>query len=259
MLTLHFSLRAAGRRATWTAALLGGLNIAAAPARTAHPLALWYVVHDLCAPIHRLTGLAAPCIAVDLKAGYAVVPDPGALYDLLLVPTSRITGIEDPRLLKVGSPNYWKLGWSWRPYLARRVGADLRREEVGMAVNAVAGRTQDQFHIHISCIRGDVAKTLQVAAPRLTERWSTLEIQHGLWRVRLVLGQDLVGYDPSKLLATDPRVAADLGRETLLAVGATFQPNRPGFFLLHRATELQTFYFGDGERLLDEKCSTLQK
>ena len=241
------------------AIVLAALTLPGAPARAAHSNALWRVVHDLCVPDRKLVGLSAPCIAVDLNAGYAIVPDPGELYDLLVVPTARVTGIEDPHLLAAGSPNYWQFAWSARLGLTHRLGADIPRQDVGMAVNAVAGRTQNQLHIHLSCIQPEVAEALQASASSLSDRWSTVTIAHGAWRVRLVADQNLTDDNPFKLLAADPEVLGDLGPETLVVVGAALPDSQGSFYLLHRATDVEAGFYGAGERLLDEKCSAVRR
>ena len=257
--TLFATLRHARRLAGLCAVVLAALTLPSAPAQAAHPNALWRVVHDLCVLDRKVVGSAAPCIAVDLNAGYAIVPDPGERYDLLVVPTAHVTGIEDSHLLAAGSPNYWQFAWSARLSLAHRVGADIPREDVGMAVNAVGGRTQNQLHIHLSCIRADVAANLKASAAALSGRWSTVAIAHGAWRVRLVADQNLSYDDPFKLLAADPEAAGDLGLETLVVVGATLPNSRGIFYLLHRATDVEAGSYGAGERLLDEKCSAMRK
>lgn len=206
--------------------------------------------------MRRLTRLSTPCVAVDLHAGYAVVPDPGAPYDLLLVPTRRITGIEDPRLQETGAPNYWRFAWAARVRLAARRHAALPREGVAMAVNALPGRSQDQLHIHLSCVRPDVAHDLLAAAPSLGDDWTSVQIAGRLWRVKLVHGEDLTDADPFKMLAaTDPASRADMEQETLVVVGAQLPGGQPGFYVLNRAADRETGYNGHGEFLLDERCA----
>src|SRR5277367_1180427 len=74
----------------------------------AHPHALWRVVHGLCVTDKRLSGSPAPCMAVNLAKGWAVVSDPQHATQVLLVPTSRISGIESERLQSAEGPNYWQ-------------------------------------------------------------------------------------------------------------------------------------------------------
>ena len=240
------------------AAILGGLvALALTPSHglAAHPHALWHVVHDLCVADRRLTGLPAPCLEVDLAAGYAVVPDLKKPAHLLLVPTRRLSGIEDPRVLEPGGPNYWGQAWAARRHLAARIGADPPRESVALAVNAIPGRSQDQLHIHISCVQPAVANALAAMQPRLGRGWSTHTILGRRWRVRTLTDEDLRTSDPFRLVAEAKEDgSANMGEQTLVVVGAQL-PTGPGFHLLWRTADAATGDPGHGEYLLDEACS----
>ncbi len=234
-------------------AIVGWLGTPAG-GRAARSDALWHVVHGLCVRDRKLTGLAAPCLKVDLEQGYAIVPDPKKRFHLLLSPTRRLTGIEDPALLEPGAPNYWSLAWNARGFLQARLGRPLPREAVGLAVNGIAGRSQDQLHIHISCIKPQVSQALDSIAGRIGDRWSNQRLLGWRWRIRRLAGADLDGADPFQLLplaAAD--VAARMGDQTLVAVPTT-GPRGKGFYLLTRTTEADEADPGHGESLLDEAC-----
>ncbi len=243
-------------RRRWALAAALCLAALGRPALADHPNALWHVVHDLCVRDQKLTGLPAPCVAVNLKAGYAIVPDPGSPNQLLVVPTNRVTGIEDPQLLKPGAPNYWQIAWRTRALLAQRLGDAIPRWRFAMAINAVAGRSQSQLHIHLSCVRPDVAEGLRSLAPKLGERWTTVSVIGQVWRARALVGEDLGETDPFKLLAdSDAQIAANMGAQTLVVVGAQLPNDTPGFYLLSRTADPATGYDGHGEFLLDKTCS----
>ena len=71
-------------------------------------------------------------------------------------------------------------------------------------------------------------------------------------------GADLGSRDPFKVLAdNDPKGRADIGRETLVVVGASFAGGRPGFVLLSGRARLATSDQGHGEELLDHSCEVL--
>src|SRR5580658_10442314 len=69
------------------------------PAVADHPNALWHVVHGLCLRDKEISGLPAPCLAVNRQEGYAVVPDLRHRTQVLVVPTTRVAGIESPQIL----------------------------------------------------------------------------------------------------------------------------------------------------------------
>src|SRR5580658_7748696 len=63
--------------------------------------ALWKVVQT-CVANRALTGAAFPCLKVDVsqgdKHGYALLRAPWGAPDLILTPTRRMVGVEDPSL-----------------------------------------------------------------------------------------------------------------------------------------------------------------
>ncbi len=247
---------------TWLCAIAIGLFvcIAVLRARGEHPNALWRVVHDLCMTDMKASGNPAPCAKVDLARGYAVLKDIRGATQLLLIPTTRVSGIEDPQLLAPTSPNYWQAAWEARQLFERRAGRPVPRDEIGLAINSAYGRSQDQLHIHIDCVRPDVLRALRANEPKLRTRWSNLNVDlaGSHYRAMWIDGADLGSRDPFKLLAdNDPKARADMGRETLVVVGASSAGGAPGFVLLSARANLATFDQGHGEVLLDHQCEVL--
>ena len=242
------------------AIFLAGLAwIAASRASAADPNALWHIVHDLCVTDVRLSGSPAPCSKVDLPHGYAVLKDIRGDTQLLLIPTDRVTGIEDAKLLAANSPNYWQAAWDARLIFEKRAGRPVPREALGLAINSLYGRTQNQLHIHIDCVRPSVQRTLAASQARIGERWSDLDVpltgHH--YRVRRLMGADFGARDPFKLLAgADPDARAGMARETIVAIGASFA-GKPGFILLSDHASLMPLDKAAGEELLDHSCAVL--
>ena len=62
--------------------------------------ALWEVVHNVCVPGQSLHHDPNPCLQVDLTGGiengFAILRDPRGGTQFLLIPTTRISGIESP-------------------------------------------------------------------------------------------------------------------------------------------------------------------
>jgi len=234
--------------------------IAASRASAADPNALWHVVHDLCVTDAKVSGSPAPCSKVDLGQRYAVLKDIRGDTQLLLIPTDRVTGIEDPQLLAAGSPNYWQDAWDALPIFVARTAKPTRREDVGLAINSLYGRTQNQLHIHIDCVRPTVQQALQANQARIGAHWSDFEVpltgHH--YRVRRLEGADFGARNPFKLLAdADPAARADMGKQTLVAIGETFADGRPGFILLVDHASLDPLDKAAGEQLLDHSCAIL--
>jgi CDP-diacylglycerol pyrophosphatase len=225
-----------------------------------HPNALWRVVHDLCAVDRRLVGLPAPCMAIRLHDGWAVVKDTSEPTHILLVPTRRVPGIESPFLLQPGAPNYWRDAWEARRYFEGLVGRPVPRGDFAMVINSRYGRTQDQLHIHIDCLSPRVADALREAAPHVGAAWSPLDatLAEQRFEARRIDGAAL-DRNPFKLLAAgDPAARADMGAYTLAAVPEVFPDNQPGFILLARRANLALGDPGAGEGILDHGCSVLR-
>jgi CDP-diacylglycerol pyrophosphatase len=228
-------------------------------ATAANPDAIWHVVHDQCAPDMAASHRPAPCDAVDLAAGYAVLKDLHGATQLLLIPTDRITGIEAPEILAANAKNYWQDAWAARPIFQRRAPRPVPREDLGLAINSKYGRSQNQLHIHIDCVRPDVRQALAANQGRIGPGWAPLDVDLAgrRFHARRVDGVELGSTNPFRLLAEDPQARADMGRETLVAVGMTFAGGRPGFVLLSDRAEPLLGDIGHGEDLLDPACKVL--
>jgi CDP-diacylglycerol pyrophosphatase len=233
--------------------------LAAPPAPASSPHALWRVVHELCVTDMRVSGLPAPCLAVDRRHGWAALKDLKGRTQILLIPTRRTTGIESPALLVPGGPNYWQDAWAARRFFEHAAGRDVPREDIGMAINSRYGRSQDQLHIHIDCVRGDVRDALAAHQDEIGAHWAPLAI--GLagksYRARRLAGADLDGHDPFKLLARDPAARADMGAQTLAVIGAEFADGTPGFYMLAAEGGVRENPDGASEALLDHDCGVL--
>jgi CDP-diacylglycerol pyrophosphatase len=225
------------------------------------PNALWRVVHNVCVPDQQIFASPTPCAEVDLGAGYAILKDPApfAPTHFLLIPTARITGIEDPVLLSPDAPNYWAQAWQARRYVDQHVGRVLGRDELSLAVNSVYGRTQDQLHIHIDCIKPAVRAALHAHADAIGQNWVPFPVLLAgePYLAKRVKGSDLAGVDPFRLLAALPEARAAMGEESLVVTGETGADGHPGFILLAGRTGPR---FGNkwGEALQDHHCALAQ-
>ena len=224
--------------------------------------ALWQVVNDVCVPDMRLRGKPAPCAMVNLRRGFVVLDNIVGRRQVLVIPTRRITGIEDPQLLSPTAPNYWQAAWEARAFVAQRLGRQLPREAIGLAINSVQSRTQDQLHIHVACLRPDVAAALRVGGASIRTLWSDLPtpLAGRRYRAMRVMGFELGTRDPFKLLADgDPLAAADMGKQTLVVAGFRSRHGKPGFVLLAGRADPTTGDRAHGEDLLDHGCTALQR
>src|ERR1700753_2028755 len=85
-----------------------------------HPNALWEVVADHCVPEQQSQGHTTSCVSVDLAHRWAVYKDTTGQTQFLLIPTDRVTGVEDPAVLRDDTPNYWEAAWNARSFVRQR-------------------------------------------------------------------------------------------------------------------------------------------
>ena len=261
-----WSLRRAGSRSVLvTALLVACAQTVSAQIGAGSRNMLWAVVHGLCVPAEKLVGTPTPCLRVDVSAGddrgYAVVPVPHVAGELLLVPTAKISGIEDPALLAADAPDYWAAAWRQRDLLAKRLGRPIGRGDIALAVNSLHARTQDQLHIHIGCVAAGVKARLAAREPLAGGAWSPLKLGRLrlTYLVRWVDGDGLDGVDPFRLLADEvPGARGAMGEYALVVVGAA-AGGKPGFFVLaHKANPIFHDY-AQGEELLDKACRAVPR
>lgn len=238
-------------------ATIGLLLVATIPPAKADPNALWNIVHGSCVPHEERFREPMPCLNADVAAGFAVLKDLVGATQTLLIPTARVTGIEDPAVLSPDAPNYFAL--AWRQVGITRALADdaLPRDAISLAINSFYGRTQNQLHIHIDCIRTDVRALLQEHLAAITTDWSDFPMQlagHPYW-ARRVWTLDRPGANPFELVAREIQGSSqDMGRMTIVAVGATFD-GQQGFILLAGRAAPEQGNRGSGEELQDHGCA----
>jgi CDP-diacylglycerol pyrophosphatase len=229
-----------------------------AVAQAADPSTLWNIDHEKCVPNMRDNNDPAPCSIVDLAAGYVVLKDIVGATQFLLMPTVRISGIESPAVLAPDAPNYWDLAWRARYLSEQRAGKPLLRDTLSLAINSPYGRTQDELHIHIDCVRRDVRDALAAHRDAIGTAWDRFPeaLADQTWRARRVDGSDLGPVNPFRLLAeADANAAADMGKHTLVVVGMTWPDNVAGFAILDGKVDLSTGNRGSGEVLQDHDCA----
>jgi CDP-diacylglycerol pyrophosphatase len=248
--------------AVWLAALAIVAAAALVKARAADPSALWHIVHDKCVPHEQTDHDPSPCAEVDLSEGvdrgYAVLKDLVGRAQFLLIPTARMRGIESPEVLDPNGPNYWDDAWKAHYFVEDRVQAPLARNDIALAINSAFGRTQDQLHIHIDCVRPDVKAALAAHQGAVGPVWTRFPVPLAGYHYRAVrVEAEFLGrVNPFRLLAdSDPRIAADMGDHTLAVIGMSFANGNPGFIILDGKVNLAAGDRGSAETLQDHACA----
>ncbi len=255
---LHARRRLIGLAGLVAAAL--ALTAGAAFAIVSDRDGLWKVV-GACVADQRLTGLPLPCLAVDLAEGQArghILLRPPWANDLILSPTRRSVGIEDPILQSPEAPNYFADAWAARGMIATANGRPPARGQIALIVNSRIVRGQDQLHIHLGCLVPSARHALAEAAPGLpVDRWRLIGpvVPHQpFWALR-VQSADLAGVEPIRLVfdefARGVRDPADL---MIAVVGATVD-GRDDFLILVSYVGLPHSWWPTGsEELIDPHC-----
>jgi CDP-diacylglycerol pyrophosphatase len=183
-----------------------------------------------------------PCTVVDPDRGFVVIKDRDRSkpFAWLLVPSTDVTGIED-RAVEAPVAGFWQIGWQ----VGRRL-VPAPPEGLGLAINSVAGRSQNLLHIHVSCVAPDVREALGNAA--IGPDWAAgpfLELEGQSFNVRRV---DRLEPSPFLLLRDLPGAAEDMGGQSLAVIGAA----DGGFYLVTDSTAPGVV--AETEALLDETC-----
>ena len=245
------------RRFNWLAFVLA-LIVAAGGVTAAHanadPNALWTIVHHQCVPDQETSSDPAPCSLVDLGAGerhgYAVLKDLVGATQYLVIATDRISGVESPTLLEPDATNYFAAAWRASSFVDARAGVDIPRDWMSLAINSAVARTQNQFHIHVDCVRADVRETLSRHIADVGSDWAPFPkpLRGHPYLAMAVAGETLDATNPVQLLAD--RVD-DMGLETLVMVGTYLSDGQPGFILLAGRADPAAGNLGAGEELQD--------
>jgi CDP-diacylglycerol pyrophosphatase len=216
--------------------------------------ALRQIVQNFCVVHWTQKHTPAPCERVFLPdsktidSGYAVLADKKGGAHYLLIPTQTMAGIDSSELLDPDAPNYFAEAWHARDVLTSYVGHPVPRSAIGLAVNNAHSRGQDQFHIHMECLRQDVYDSLQASADNASDAWSPMVVAGSTYQAMRIPGDSLDGSNPFELLAAlKPDVKHHMGDYTLLVAGVQFKSG-PGFILL-------TGTGPTGELLLDSSCA----
>ena len=227
---------------------------------------LWEVVHNLCVPGQSEYHDPKPCLEVDLnggiESGFAVLRDPRGGTQFLLVPTTRISGIESPIVRGPHATNYFADAWEVRAYINEALHQTLPRDGIGLAINSAVSRSQDQLHIHFSCIGPDTLESLHKNEGRIGNQWALFNVSFfgHYYMAMWVTGEHLRQYNPFQLLAERlPAAARDMGNRTLVVVGLTRSDGTKGFVILADQVNKGRGDLAFGEELLDHACHIAAK
>ncbi|WP_437613352.1 CDP-diacylglycerol diphosphatase [Erwinia sp. V71] len=218
--------------------------------------ALWQIVSEKCVPGQQQHANPAPCQQVDTAGGYVTLKDRNGPLQYLLLPVAKISGMESPQLLNPDTPNFFLLAWQHRHLLAAKRAAPVADSAISLTINAQYGRTQNQLHVHISCLRRDIRQQLDQLAPSLTERWQAQTLLRHPYLLRTLTPEQLAQEAVFIRLASEvPAARTQMGQYGMAL--ATLPDGR----LVLMAVERNWLKLnrGSAEEIQDHDCEILQQ
>lgn len=252
------------RRAPPAALLVAALSAVAALAAAAAPAAaapdpsrdvLWAALKT-CVLAKRLANRTFPCLSVDLgdgdRPGSAVLRAPGEPTHSVVMPTDTVPGLEAPVLRGPRGAAYWRAALAARPLVSDVLKGRLTPAEVGLAVNSARGRSQDQLHIHLDCLRPSVLKAIRAHGRQVRHTWGRFPVPLAgdhYYALR-VPEAEAAQFNPFAALHTLPGARPDLHRTSFAALATPPGDPEPGYILLaYRAPS------ASAEDVMDHSCT----
>ncbi|MET0430682.1 MAG: CDP-diacylglycerol diphosphatase [Microvirga sp.] len=239
-------------------ALVAALSAAAAPAEAAPDPSrdvLWAALKT-CVLAKRLANRTFPCLSVDLgdgdRPGSAVLRAPGEPTHSVVMPTDTVPGLEAPVLRGPRGTAYWRAALAARPLVSDVLKGKLTPAEVGLAVNSARGRSQDQLHIHLDCLKPSVLAALKAHGRQIRTAWSRFPVPLAGDRyfALRVPEAEAARFNPFAALHTLPGGRPNLHRTSFAAV-ATLpgDPERGILLLAYRVPS------ASAEDVMDHSCA----
>lgn len=252
------------RRKGWRAPLALSLSVALLSG-CARSDALWEVVDKLCLTNYAQKRDPAPCRQVYLpngrQQGFVVIQNPRFPYHFILVPSAPLAGIESAALQSAQQTDYFGYAWGMRTLLRHQYGAPIPDDWLGMTLNSAYGRSQNQLHIHLSCLREDVRRQLLAERPYISTRWQKLPdklLRHTFY-ARKVMQPAAMGLYPIRDVAGSFQLMpAGMAHYGVAVIPTTFDGER-GFILLTTREGWDSGNRASVEALLDKRCEAVPR
>ncbi len=126
---------------------------------------------------------------------------------------------------------------------------------LSLAINAEYGRTQNQLHIHISCLRPDIRQQLDALMPLLNQQWRAEKLGTHTYLIRTLSAVELAQKSSFLRLAQEvPRASREMGKYGM----ALAQLPDGRLTLMVIASDWLTLNRGSAEELQDHQCRILK-
>ncbi|MCJ2085977.1 CDP-diacylglycerol diphosphatase [Methylobacterium sp. E-005] len=215
---------------------------------------LWVALQG-CVLAKKAAGRSFPCLSVDLgdatRPGTAVLRAPGHPTHTVVMPTDSVSGIEAPVLQGPRGAAYWRAALDARHFVSDVLQGRLPVAAVGLEVNSVGGRSQDQLHIHLDCMRRGVMAALKAQDPAVGERWAPFPVplEEDRYLAVRVPADAVATFNPFAALAGVPGWQGNLHDASFAAVSA--DPDDPAAGMIVLAYRMPD---ASAEELMDHTC-----
>ncbi|TXM69436.1 CDP-diacylglycerol diphosphatase [Methylobacterium sp. WL120] len=196
-----------------------------------------------------------PCLDVDLgdadRPGTAVLRAPGEPTHVVVMPTQSVAGLEATVLRGARGAAYWRAALAARRLVSDPLKGRVPVAEVGLAVNSARGRSQDQLHIHLDCMKPRVLASLKAHAQAIRGSWAPFPVALAgdRYLAMRLPAAEAARFNPFAALARLPG-RRDLRETSFAAVATTAGDSEPGFYVLaYRAPR------ASAEDLMDHACT----
>lgn len=214
---------------------------------------LWQIVSQRCIPEQQQAGSSASCLLVNMAQRYTVFNDANGPLHTLLIPTDKISGIESPELLSGETENYFQHGWDTRYFLQQKATFPIPDNYLVLAINSRYGRTQNQLHLHLACLKPEVYQVILQQKEHIGYQWQALKIPLSGRRYLAIKVTAMT--DPFIALAQYVQAEGDSMKNYGLA---RLMVNNGEAILLATRIQLTAFTLGTAEELLDFDCKLAQ-
>lgn len=221
------------------------------------PDALWKIVNQHCSRFLPKGRLASPCLKFDAANHFAIIKDKKGGDHFLLIPTVKLHGIEDKSAVDVARKPFFYEAWESRGFLPVGVSGASAAQNYSFALNSAYGRTQNQFHVHLSCLSPKIYKVLEHLRGKLGPAWTPLpsRLNSHIYIARTLPLASLGVVDPIQLL----RDYAQSKDDDIAKYGLNMivQRNDQVVLLATRYT-IWHLNFGAAEELQDSTCALIK-
>jgi CDP-diacylglycerol pyrophosphatase len=238
-----------------TAALSTPVLAAGDPSRDV----LWAALKT-CILAKKVANRTFPCLDVDLgdqaRPGTAVLRAPGEPTHIVVMPTDTVSGLEAPSLRGMRGTAYWRAALSARHFVSESLKGRVPVDEIGLAVNSARGRSQDQLHIHLDCMKPRVLAASKAHGHGIRTTWAPFPVPLAGDRyfALRVPAAEIERFNPFAALTRLPGRRPDLHETSFAALATLSGDPVPGVYLLaYRVPS------ASAEDLMDHTCSATGK